>query len=77
VILFGSTQTKNHIASQGCSYNNIEIVTSLGVVTWDLIKHINSLSPSDITCSDWLNTLVLATDMLKKESQYVYCIFLG
>ncbi|CAI6375950.1 unnamed protein product [Macrosiphum euphorbiae] len=69
VILFGSTQTKNHIASQGCSYNNIEIVTSLGVVTWDLIKHINSLSPSDITRSDWLNTLVLATDMLKKETQ--------
>lgn len=74
LILFGSSQTNNHLASQGCYYNNIEIVTSLGVVTWDLIKHINSLSPSDITRSDWLNTLVLAADMLKKETQYVYCI---
>lgn len=71
LILFGSSQTNNHLASQGC-YNNIEIVTSLGVATWDLIKHINSLSPSDITHSDWLNTLVLAADMLKKETEYVY-----
>jgi len=75
--LFGSNQTKNHLASQGCYYNNIEIVTGLGLVTWDLIKHINSISPSDITRSDWLNTLVLAADMLKKETQYVYCILLG
>jgi len=69
LILFGSSQTNNYLASQGCYYNNIEIVTSLGVATWDLIKHINSLSPSDITCSDWLNTLVLAADMLKKETE--------
>lgn len=72
LILFGSSQTNNHLASQGYYYNNIEIVTSLGVVTWDLIKHVNSLSPSDITHSDWLNTLVVAADMLKRETEYVY-----
>uniref|UniRef100_A0A2S2PJQ8 X-ray repair cross-complementing protein 5 n=1 Tax=Schizaphis graminum TaxID=13262 RepID=A0A2S2PJQ8_SCHGA len=69
LILFGSSRTKNHLSSSGCCYHNIEIVTSLGVVTWDLIKHINSLSSADITPSDWLNTLVLAADMLKKENE--------
>jgi hypothetical protein len=67
--LFGSSRTNNHLSSSGCCYHNIEIVTSLGVVTWDLIKHINSLSSADITPSDWLNTLVLAADMLKKENE--------
>ncbi|XP_025192317.1 X-ray repair cross-complementing protein 5-like isoform X2 [Melanaphis sacchari] len=67
LILFGSSRTNNHLSSQGCY--NIEIVTNLGIVTWDLVKHIDSLSSEDITPSDWLNALVLAADMLKKETE--------
>jgi len=69
--LFGSSHTNNHLSHKGC-YDNIEIVTSLGIVTWDLVKHINSLSSADITPSNWLNTLVLAADILKKETEYVH-----
>lgn len=71
LILFGSSHTNNHLSYKGC-YDNIEIVASLGLVTWDLVKHINSLSSADITPSNWLNTLVLAADILKKETEYVY-----
>jgi len=72
LILFGSSHTNNHFSSQGYYYNNIEIITGLGVATWDLIKHVDSLSSADITCSDWLSTLVIAVDMFKKETEYVY-----
>jgi len=72
--LFGSSHTNNHLSYTGC-YDNIEVVTSLGIdgiVTWDLVKHIDSLSSADITPSNWLNTLVLAADILKKETEYVH-----
>ncbi|KAF0760985.1 X-ray repair cross-complementing protein 5-like isoform X3 [Aphis craccivora] len=71
LILFGSSHTNNHLSYTGC-YDNIEVVTSLGIdgiVTWDLVKHIDSLSSADITPSNWLNTLVLAADILKKETE--------
>ncbi|VVC41107.1 Ku70/Ku80, N-terminal alpha/beta,SPOC-like, C-terminal domain,Ku70/Ku80 C-terminal arm,von Willebrand [Cinara cedri] len=68
LILFGSSQTNNPFSSNGNCYKNIEIVTSLGAITWDLLQHITNLSSTDITPSDWLSTLVIATDMLKKES---------
>lgn len=71
LILFGSSQTNNPFSSQGSCFKNIEIVTSLGQVTWDLLRHITNISSTDITSSDWLSTLVVATDMLKNENEYV------
>lgn len=71
LILFGSSHTNNPLSSQGSHFKNIEIVTNLGVVTWDLLQHITNLSATDKTPSDWLSTLVIATDMLKNENEYV------
>jgi len=72
LLLFGSSQTKNHLSSQGCCYDNIEIVCGLGPVTWNLFNSIQHLSPTDITPSDWISAFVLAADMLKNETKYVY-----
>lgn len=44
------------------------------MITWDLLQHITNLSPTNKTPSDWLSTLVIATDMLKNENEYVYYI---
>lgn len=68
LILFGSSHTNNPLSSKECFYNNIDIVTSFGVATWDLVKHINNLSSADVTPSDWISTLVVATDMLNQEN---------
>lgn len=72
LILFGSSRTINHLSSQGCCYNNIEIVTGLGPATWDLYKSVHRLSPSNLALSDWISTFVLAADMLKNQTKYVY-----
>lgn len=69
LILFGSSQTNNPCLSQGSCFKNIEIVTSLGHVTWDLLQHITNISSTDVTFSDWLSTLVIAIDMLKNENE--------
>ncbi|XP_022177916.1 X-ray repair cross-complementing protein 5-like isoform X2 [Myzus persicae] len=69
LILFGSSRTINHLSSQGCCYNNIEIVTGLGPATWDLYKSVHRLSPSNLALSDWISTFVLAADMLKNQTK--------
>lgn len=75
MILFGSSQTNNQFSSNGQCYKNIEIVTSLGAITWDLAQYVTSISSTDIIHSDWLSTLVIATDILKNETdRYVYLI---
>lgn len=71
IILFGSSKTNNPFSSQGSLFNNIEIVSSLGLVSWDVLKYIMNTSSTDIKCSDWLSTLVIAVDMLKNENEYV------
>lgn len=77
LILFGSSQTNNPFSIQGNCFKNIEIVTSLGQVTWDLLKHVTNISSTDITSSDWLSTLVIALDMLKNENEYVCYIIIN
>lgn len=71
LILFGSSHTINHLSSQGCCYGNIETIAGLGAPTWDLFNRVNSVSPTNITHSDWISTFVLAADMLKNETEYV------
>jgi len=72
LILFGSSHTINHLSSQGKCYAGIETVAGLGTATWDLFNRVNSLSPTNITPSDWISTFVLSADMLKNETEYVY-----
>lgn len=72
LILFGSSQTNNHLASQGKMFNNIEIVCSLGLVTWDLLQYTTNISSTNMTPSDWISALVIALDMLKNENECVY-----
>jgi len=71
--LFGSSHTINHLStSQGGCYGSIETVAGLGKATWDLFNRVNSLSPTNITPADWISTFVLAADLLKNETEYVY-----
>lgn len=72
--MFGSSQTNNSFSSQGHFFKNIEIVTNLGVVTWDLLQHITNISSTDKTPSDWISTVVIALDLLKTANEYVYYI---
>jgi hypothetical protein len=74
LILFGSSTTNNSFSSHGSFFQNIEIVCNLGVITWDLLQFINNISSTDVKHSDWLSTLVVATDILKNENKYVYYI---
>ncbi|XP_060859957.1 uncharacterized protein LOC132937144 isoform X1 [Metopolophium dirhodum] len=70
LILFGSSHTINHLSTtQGGCYGSIETVAGLGIPTWDLFNRVNSLSPTNITPSDWISTFVLAADLLKNETE--------
>lgn len=68
LILFGSSQTNNPLSTQGSLYDNIEIVSSLGVTTWNLLKYITNVSSTDVKRSDWLSTLVIAINMIKNNN---------
>ncbi|XP_050440510.1 X-ray repair cross-complementing protein 5-like [Adelges cooleyi] len=68
LILFGSSQTNNALASKGPGYQNIEVVVNLGLASWNLAKYITTIAPTNETPSDWLSTLILATDLLKNET---------
>lgn len=72
LILFGSSHTINHLSSRENCYANIEIVAGLDVPTWDLLNRVNSLSPTNVTPSDWISAFVLAADLLKDKTEYVY-----
>ncbi|XP_050545946.1 X-ray repair cross-complementing protein 5-like [Daktulosphaira vitifoliae] len=69
LILFGSSNTNNPLALEGPGYQNIEVVTNLGLATWDLAKFVTNITPTNITPSDWLSALILATHLLKNESE--------
>ncbi|CAI6373155.1 unnamed protein product [Macrosiphum euphorbiae] len=69
IILFGSSHTINHLSSEGSCYGGIETFAGLGIPTWDLFNRVNSLSPTNVTPSDWISTFVLASDFLKNETE--------
>eukprot|EP00102_Acyrthosiphon_pisum_P010873 XP_008179364.1 PREDICTED: uncharacterized protein LOC100569899 [Acyrthosiphon pisum] len=69
LILFGSSHTINHLSSEGSCYDSIETVAGFGKATWDLFNRVNSLSPTNITHSDWISTFVLAADFLRNETE--------
>ena len=65
VILLGSYVTRNSL-----NYENIEVTHSLALPSWDMVQFVNDLKGTTVN-GDWLDAVVVAMDVLKKETEYV------
>ncbi|KAK3876763.1 hypothetical protein Pcinc_018476 [Petrolisthes cinctipes] len=63
VVLFGTSQTNNDLAS-GDQYQNISVLQRPKVVDWNLINEVEELSVTGNCSGDWLDALVVALDLL-------------
>ena len=65
LILLGSKETENSL-----NYKNIKLTHSLALPSWEMVQFVNDLEGTTVN-GDWLDAVVVAMDVLKKESEYV------
>jgi hypothetical protein len=70
LILLGSNETGNSL-----NYKNIKVTHSLALPSWEMVQFVNDLKGTTVS-GDWLDAVVVAMDILKKETEYVhYCCY--
>ena len=65
LILLGSDETGNSL-----NYRNIKVTHPLALPSWEMVQFVNDLKGTTVN-GDWLDAVVVAMDVLKKETEYV------
>ena len=63
LILLGSDETGNSL-----NYRNIKVTHSLALPSWEMVQFVNDLKGTTVN-GDWLDAVVVAMDVLKKETE--------
>jgi hypothetical protein len=66
LMLLGSDETENSL-----NYKNIKLTHSMALPTWEMVQFVSNLKGTTVN-GDWLDAVVVAMDVLKKESEYVH-----
>jgi hypothetical protein len=70
LMLLGSDETENSL-----NYKNIKLTHSLALPSWEMVQFVSNLKGTTVN-GDWLDAVVVAMDVLKKESEYVlHCYY--
>jgi len=72
LILLGSDETENNL-----NYKRIKVTHSLALPSWEMVQFVNDMKGTTVN-GDWLDAVVVAMDVLKKETEYVnyyYCYY--
>jgi ATP-dependent DNA helicase 2 subunit 2 len=69
VLLFGSDETKNDLNTSLSGYENIVEAIPLQAPSWDMVRSLDNLSPSDYSSSEWVDGLIVALNFAKNETQ--------
>jgi hypothetical protein len=65
LILLGSDEAENSL-----NYKNIKLTQSLVLPSWEMVQFVNDLKGTAVN-GDWLDAVVVAMDVLKRETEYV------
>jgi hypothetical protein len=65
LILLGSDEPENSL-----DYKNIKLTHSLALPSWEMVQFVNDLKGTTVN-GDWLDAVVVAMDVLKRETEYV------
>jgi len=66
LILLGSDETENSL-----NYKNIKVTHSLALPSWEMVQFVDDQKGTTVN-GDWLDAVVVAMDVLKKETEYVH-----
>jgi len=66
LILLGSDETENSL-----NYKRIKVTHSLALPSWEMVQFVDDLKGTTVN-GDWLDAVVVAMDVLKKETEYVH-----
>lgn len=64
----GSDDTDNDLNRSMSGYSNIVEKIPLQIPSWEMVRSLNQLTPSDFSC-DWVDALVVAMNFIKNETQ--------
>lgn len=68
VLLMGAEDTKNDLNRSMTGFENIVELIPLQMPTWDIVRELDKLEPSDFS-TDWIDGLVVALNFARNETE--------
>lgn len=69
LILMGADDTKNDLNTSLTGFDNIVEAIPMQIPTWEMVRSLEKLSPSDYSSCDWVDALTVALNFAKNETQ--------